>query len=158
MSNYETVSEGITPANAFSITAAPKTVILSGSSVSVPLRCTASDTGLYSGKLRVTSDGTPSLIEIQLIALVSPTVSVQEDNAAIGPVMLWPNPATSTVSVTAHTSMQATIVALDGTVVYRGVIEPGIVSIDVRSLASGTYNLILIHGFGIRTVPLLIAR
>ena len=158
VSNYETVSEGITPANAFSITAAPKTVILSGSSVSVPLRCTASDTGLYSGKLRVTSDGTPSLIEIQLIALVSPTVSVQEDNAAMGPVMLWPNPATSTVSVTAHTSMQATIVALDGTVVYRGVIEPGIVSIDVRSLASGTYNLILIHGFGIRTVPLLIAR
>ncbi|MBC8124682.1 MAG: S8 family serine peptidase [Candidatus Kapabacteria bacterium] len=158
VSSYETFSEGTTPANAFSITIAPKTVILAGSSASVPLRCTGTDTGSYTGKLRVTSDGTPAVIEIPLFALVSPAVSVQEDNAAMGPIGVWPNPATNTVSLTAYTSMQATIVALDGTVVYRGAIEPGLVSLDVRSLASGTYNLILIHGFGMRTLPLVITR
>ncbi|MCX6141502.1 MAG: S8 family serine peptidase [Candidatus Kapabacteria bacterium] len=158
VSKYETVSDASTPVDAFSITAAPKTTIGAGSSVSVPLKCTATDTGTYTGKLRVTSDGAPSVIELPLFALVSPAVSVEEDNTAIGPVIVWPNPATSSISIRAYASMQATIFALDGTVVYQGSIEPGTVSLDVRSLAAGTYNLILFHGYGMRSVPIVISR
>lgn len=158
VSKYEAVSTGTTPVDAFTISATPRTTIPSGSSVSVPLKCTASDTGAYTGNLRVTSDGTPTVIELPLFALVSPAVSVEEDNAAIGPVTVWPNPATTNISIKAYVSMQATIFALDGTVVYQGSIGPGTVSLDIRALAAGTYNLILFHGYGMRSVPIVIVR
>ncbi|MBK6759915.1 MAG: S8 family serine peptidase [Ignavibacteria bacterium] len=158
VSQYEIIHEGSTPAPSFSITATPKTTIPAGGSVSVPMRCTASDTGLYTGKLRVTSDGTPSVIELPLFAQVSPSTSVQEDMAAIGPVNVWPNPASNDLSIRGYVPMQATLVSSNGTILYRGQLEPGTTSLDVRGLASGTYHLLLIHGLGVRTVPIVIAR
>lgn len=158
VSKYEIVHDGTTPAPSFTITATPKSTIPAGSSVSVPMRCMASDTGLYTGRLRVTSDGNPSVIELPLFAQVSPATSVQEDMAAFGPVSVWPNPATTDISITGYVPMQATLVSSNGTVLYRVNVEPGTTSLDVRGLASGTYHLLLIHGLGIRSVPIMITR
>jgi len=158
VSAYATLSEGTTPANVFTISSTPKDVVPAGGSISVPLRCTATDVGQYSGKLRVTSDGTPNIIEIILAALVNPPTSVQEDLFAMGPVTVGPNPASATLAITGYTPMQITLISLGGSIVHRYTVEPGTTAIDIRSIPAGAYQLVMIHGMGIRTVPISIIR
>ena len=158
VSKFETVSDGTTPADAFSITSTPKTTISSGASISIPLRCTGTTPGTYNGKLRMTSDGTPSVVELALTAIVTPPVSVTEDVMAMGAATAWPNPATTELSVRAFVPMTVSLVSSKGELVARYDVQPGESRLDVRSFPQGMYTLIMMHGAGMRTMPIVIQR
>ena len=158
VSKFETVSEGATPSDAFTITQQPKTTIPSGGSISIPLRCAGTTPGTYNGKLRMTSDGTPSVVELALTAVVTPAVSVAEDVMAIGSATAWPNPATTEVTIRAYVPMTVTLIAASGELTARYDVQPGTSQFDVRSLPQGAYTLVMTHGAGMRTMPIVIQR
>lgn len=158
VSKFETVSDGATPADAFTITSQPKTLIPSGGSISIPLRCAGTTPGTYNGKLRMTSDGTPSVIELALTAIVTPPVSVAEDVMAMGSATAWPNPATSELTIRAFVPMTLHVVSASGELVARYDVQPGTSQIDVRGIAQGAYTLVMMHGAGMRSMPIVIQR
>lgn len=158
ISSFDIAPQGATPATAFAITTPPKTTVLAGSTITIPLRCTSSDTGSYSAKLRVTSNGTPSVIELSLTASVRLATSVQEDNLALGPVQVWPNPATSHVVVTVGAPSVLRIVSVDGRIMATMQVESGTTSVPVESLPMGTYQLVLQHGLAVRSMTLEVIR
>ncbi len=158
VSKFETASEGATPADAFTITTSPKTVVPAGGSISIPLRCTGTTPGTYNGKLRITSDGTPSVIELALTAIVTPPVSVAEDVMAMGSATAWPNPATTDLSIRAYVPMSVSLVSATGERIALYDVQPGESHLDVRSLPQGMYTLVMMHGAGMRTMPIVIQR
>lgn len=158
ISAFDIAPQGTTPAAAFTITTPPKTTVLAGSTISIPLRCSASDTGSYTAKLRVTSNGTPSVIELPLTASVRLATSVQEDNVALGAVSVWPNPTTSHVMVTVGAQSVVRLVTLEGKIVTTVPVEPGTTSIPVDALPVGSYQLVIQHGMAFRTTTLEITR
>ncbi len=158
VTKFETVSEGSTPTDAFVITSSPKTTITAGGSISIPLRCSGTTPGTYNGKLRMTSDGTPSVVELALTAIVTPPVSVAEDVLAMGAATAWPNPATTELSVRAYVPMSVSLVSATGELVARYDVQAGDTHIDVRSLPQGMYTLVMMHGAGMRTMPIVIQR
>lgn len=158
VTKFETVSDGSTPTDAFVITSAPKTTITAGGSISIPLRCSGTTPGTYNGKLRMTSDGTPSVVELALTAIVTPPVSVAEDVLAMGAATAWPNPATTELSVRAYVPMSVSLVSATGELVARYDVQAGDTHIDVRSLPQGMYTLVMMHGAGMRTMPIVIQR
>lgn len=158
VSKFETVSDGATPADAFTITSQPKTTIASGGSISIPLRCAGTAPGTYNGKLRMTSDGTPSVVELALTAIVTPPVSVAEDVMAMGSATAWPNPATSELTIRAFVPMTVTLITASGELAARYDVQPGTSQIDVRSLPQGAYTLVMTHGAGMRSMPIVITR
>ena len=158
VSKFETVSDGSTPTDAFSITTQPKTTIASGGSISIPLRCAGTTPGTYNGKLRMTSDGTPSVVELALTAIVTPPVSVAEDVMAMGSATAWPNPATSELTIRAFVPMTVTLITASGELAARYDVQPGTSQIDVRSLTQGAYTLVMTHGAGMRSMPIVITR
>lgn len=158
ISSFDIVAQGATPAAAFTITSPPKNTVLAGSTITIPLRCTASDTGAYSAKLRVTSNGTPSSIELPLTASVRLATSVQEDNIALGAVQVWPNPTASKIMVMVGAPSTLSIVSLDGSVVLSSQVDSGTTAIPLEGIPSGRYQLVLMHGLAIRTMPLEVTR
>ncbi len=156
VSEYGTVSVGSTPAGAFSIATDPRTIVPAGGSTSISLRCTASDTGAYEGRLIVLSNGTPSTIELPLFAMVTPATSVAEDQMCVAEVTLWPTPASTSIRVTSQATISATVFSLSGQQMYTGLLDAGQSTIDVTTWPSGTYTMLLVHGMGVRSVPLIV--
>lgn len=157
VSAFDIVPLGKTPASAFTITATPKNTVLAGSTITVPLRCTASDTGAYSAHLKVTSNGTPSVIELSLVANVKMATSVHEDQLEMGLVSVWPNPATTRLQVSVGAPSQAMIVSLTGIVLRTENLSVGTSTIDVSGLPIGSYQLILMHGLAVKSTTFEIA-
>lgn len=157
ITSFETSSVGATPANAFSITAPPRTSVTAGGSISIPLRCEATDTGSYEGRLIIKSDGTPATIELPLFALVVMPVSVM-DFADTGISTFWPNPASSTLTIQVSGATGITIASTDGRVVHTGTLESGTQALDVSTLPTGAYHIILLRGRSVRSFPLTIVR
>ena len=106
----------------------------------------------------MTSDGTPSVVELALTAIVTPPVSVAEDVLAMGAATAWPNPATTELSVRAYVPMSVSLVSATGELVARYDVQAGDTHIDVRSLPQGMYTLVMMHGAGMRTMPIVIQR
>ena len=106
----------------------------------------------------MTSDGTPSVVELALTAIVTPPVSVTEDVMAMGAATAWPNPATTELSVRAFVPMTVSLVSSTGELVARYDVQPGESRLDVRSFPQGMYTLIMMHGAGMRTMPIVIQR
>ena len=158
ISSFEVVAEGSTPANAFTITTQPRTTVTAGGSINIPMRATGSDTGTYTGKLRVRSDGNPSVIDLALFAQVTPVVSVWEDLSAMGAVNVWPIPASDRLSVSVYAPSQITLFSIDGRVIISIQAEPGTTVLDVSALPPGSYHLMLVHGLGIRSIPVMVQR
>lgn len=158
ISSFDIVAQGQTPASAFTITTPPKTAVLAGSTITIPLRCTSSDTGAYRAVLRVTSNGTPAMIELPLTANVRIPTSVHEDQLALGSVQVWPNPAVSRITVMVGASSTLRLISLDGRVLFSTQVEPGTATVPLDDVPSGRYQLILMHGLAIRTMPIEITR
>lgn len=158
ISAFDIVPQGTTPTAAFSITTPPKTTVLAGSTITIPLRCTASDTGSYSAKLRVSSNGTPAVIELPLTARVLIPTSVQEDQLAMGAVQVWPNPAATHVMVTVGAPSHVRVVTLEGKIAASLPVEAGTTSIPLDGLPIGSYQLVLQHGMAVRSTTLEITR
>lgn len=158
VTKFESVSEGTTPTDAFEITSTPRTIVPAGGSISIPLRCSGTSPGTYNGKLRMTSDGTPSVVELALTAIVTPPVSVAEDVMAMGAATAWPNPATTDLTVRAYVPMSIRLVSATGERVASFDVHPGESRLDVRSFPQGMYTLVMTHGAGMRTMPIAIQR
>lgn len=156
VNKVEIVPEGATPALAFIITTLPKTTVPASGTITYPLRFVAPDTGTFRAKLRVTTDGTPSVVEMQLLATVQVPTSVSEDVAAMGSIRVWPNPTTSSLSVYVEAPSQATLVNAAGNAVRSWTTDTGTTSIDVSGLAKGAYRLVLTHGLGVRSIGVIV--
>lgn len=156
VSKFEIIPQGSTPSGGFVITTPPKNVVSAGSSITIPLRCVASDTGTYRATLRITSDGTPATIDLPLLATVNVATSVSEDLARMGDVAVWPNPTSAALTIRVEAASTATIVNTLGSRVLTVAVEPGTTTLDLRSLPKGTYQLMLTHGIGMRTLGIVI--
>jgi len=158
ISAFDIIPQGSTPATAFTITSTPKNTVLAGSTVTIPLRCAASDTGTYSAKLRVTSNGTPGVIELPLTANVRIATSVHEDNIALGALRAWPNPASSHIVVSLGAAANILLVSTDGSIIATWAVDAGTTSLPLDGLAIGNYQLVVQRGLAARTLSLQISR
>jgi hypothetical protein len=138
------------------ITTPPKNIVTASSTITIPLRCVASDTGTYRATLRVVTDGNPSTVDMQLLATVGTATSVHEDFAAMGTVSVWPNPASTSFSVQVGAPCRAMLVNSVGAMVGSWTIEAGTTKLDVDDLPKGAYRLVLTHGLGIRAIGLIV--
>ncbi|MBU3698925.1 MAG: hypothetical protein FGM33_02790 [Candidatus Kapabacteria bacterium] len=156
VSKYEIVPQGSTPTSAFSIPTPPRTTVSAAGSITIPVRCTGADTGTYRAVLRVTSDGTPSSIDLPLVATVQLATSVSEDLAAMGTVNVWPNPTSTSFSLQTLAPCKATLVNSVGAMISSWAVEPGTSNVDVAGLPKGAYRLVLTHGLGVRTLSVIV--
>lgn len=156
VSKFEIIPQGKTPSGGFVITTPPKNVVTASSTITIPLRCVATDTGTYRATLRVVTDGNPSTVDMQLLATVGTATSVQEDFAAMGTVSVWPNPASSSFSVQVGAPCRAMLINSVGAMVGSWSVEAGTTKLDVTDLPKGAYRLVLTHGLGIRAIGLIV--
>lgn len=156
ISKFEIMPQGKTPTGGFVISTPPKNVVSAGSTITIPLRCVATDTGAYRASLRVVSDGNPGSVEMSLIATVGTATSVSEDAAQMGAVMLWPNPAATAFSVRVEAPCRALLINSAGAQVSSLELPAGTSSIDVTNLARGAYRMVIMHGLAVRSMSLIV--
>lgn len=156
VSKFEIIPQGKTPSGGFVITTQPKNVVTASSTITIPVRCVATDTGSYRATLRVVTDGNPSTVDMQLLATVGTATSVHEDVAAMGTVSLWPNPASSSFSLQVGAPCRAMLINSVGQMVGSRSVEAGTTKLDVSDLPKGAYRVVLTHGLGIRAIGLIV--
>jgi hypothetical protein len=54
--------------------------------------------------------------------------------------------------------MTVTLITASGELAARYDVQPGTSQIDVRSLPKGAYTLVMTHGAGMRSMPIVITR
>jgi hypothetical protein len=148
---------GTTPDSSFRITVPLDQVIPSGTSDNLGIRCYGTTAGVYTGKVTITSNATQPKIVADLRAVVVEPTSVQEGDAA-AEIRLSPNPTATTVSIMVPRSASLMIVDNQGRQVLSMTLPAGESAVDVSSLPSGSYTVVVTEDRLISTLPLSILR